>query len=103
MSFSCHEPNVLLIAHTKTHTHTHTHTQIMLLLVNYQLIPFPVRPKSSLIEESSRESSQTCHNFTVLSSFLTSKNKDPKWILQTTTNPVLVLKFIWTLKFVFPW
>ena len=43
-----------------------------------------------------------CHNFTVLSSFLTSKNKDLQWTSKKATNVVLILKCLWTSKLIFP-
>ena len=75
----------------------------MRLLINHQLIPIAIQPKSIFLE-------QICHKrfqgVAVTSLhwllFSTSINKDLKLILKSATNVVLALKLLWTPKIVFP-
>ena len=75
----------------------------MRLLVNHQLIPITIQPKSISLEQICYKRSQ---GIAVTSLhcllFSTSKNKDLKRISISAINVVLALKFLWTLKFVFP-
>ena len=58
----------------------------MRLLVNYQLISLPIRPKCILLEESCYERSQIrdhyFRNFTVLSFFVDNNKQRPKMDLE---------------------
>ena len=72
------------------------------LLVNHQLIPTAIQPKSISFEQICFKIFQDIA-VTLLYCLLfsTSKNKDLKQILKIATNIVLALKFLWTSKFVF--
>ena len=91
-SLSYHKSNLSLIAR-----------ETMRLLVNHQLIPIAIQPKSISLEQICYKRSQ---GIAVTSLhcllFSTSKNKDLKRILKRVTNAVLTLIFLWTSKFVFP-
>ena len=75
----------------------------MRLLVNHQLIPIAIQPKSISPEQICYKRSQ---GIAVTSLhcllFSTSKNKDLKQISKSATNVVLAVKFLWTSKFIFP-
>ena len=75
----------------------------MRLLVNHQLIPIAIQPKSISLEQICYKRSQ---GIAVTSLhcllFSTSKNKDLKQISKSATNVVLAVKFLWTSKFIFP-
>ena len=75
----------------------------MQLLVNYQLIPIAIQPKSIILEQICYKRSQ---GIAVTSLhcllFSTSKNKDLERISKSATNVALALKFLWTPKFVSP-
>ena len=74
----------------------------MLLLVNHQLIPIAIQPKSISLEQICYKRSQGIAVTSVhCLLFSTSKNKDLKQISKSATNVVLALKFIWTSEFVF--
>ena len=69
----------------------------MRLLVNHQLIPIVIQPKSISLDQICYKRSQ---GIAVTSLhcllFLTSKNKDLKRISKSATNVVIALKFLWT-------
>ena len=75
----------------------------MRLLINHQLIPIAIQPKSISLEQICYKRS---HGIDVTSVhclfFSTLKNKDLKRISKSATNVVLALKFLWTTKFAFP-
>ena len=74
----------------------------MRLLVNHQLIPIAIQPKSISFEQICYKRSQGIAVTSVhCLLFSTSKNKDLKQISKSATNVVLALKFIWTSGFVF--
>ena len=75
----------------------------MQLLVNHQLIPIPIHPKSISLEQICYKRSQGIA-LTSLHSLLlsTSKNKDLKQIWKSATSVVLALKFLWASEFIFP-
>ena len=76
----------------------------MRLLVNHQLTPIAIQPKSISLEQICYKRPQS---IAVISLhcllFSTSKNKDLKRISKSATNEVLAMKFLWTSKFVFPY
>ena len=76
--------------------------ETMRLLVNHQLIPIAIQPKSILLNKSVIKDLKILPNFTALSSFFDVKRQRPKTNLENATNVVLALKFLWTSKFVFP-
>ena len=63
----------------------------MRLLIYHQLIPFPERPKSMSLEQTSY-----CRNFAVLSPFFDVQKKDLKLISKSANNVVSALKFLLT-------
>ena len=73
------------------------------LLVNHQLIPIVIQPKSISFEQICYKK---CQGIAVTSLncllFSTSKNKDLKRISKSATNVVLALKFPWASNFFFP-
>ena len=91
-SLSYRESNLSLIAR-----------ETMRLLVNHQLIPIAIQPKSISLEQICYKKS---HGIAVTSLycllFSTSKNKDLTRISKSATSKVLVLKFLLISKFVFP-
>ena len=69
----------------------------MQLLINNQLIPVAIRPKSISPEQICYKRSQGIGvNLLHCLPFSTSKNKDLKRISKSATNVVLALKFLWT-------
>ena len=75
----------------------------MRLLVNHQLIPVAIEPKSISLEQIYYKRSQgiaTTSLHCLL--FSTSKNKEQKRIWKSATNVMEALKFILASKFVFP-
>ena len=80
----------------------------MRLLVNHQLIPIAIQPKSISLEQICHKRSQGNIVVIVVTSlqcllfFDVKKHKDLKQISKSATNVVLALKFLWTSKFVFP-
>ena len=68
----------------------------MRLLVNNQLIPIAIQPKSISLGQICYKRSQS---IAVISLHCLQR---PKTNLESATNVVLALKFLWTSKFVFP-
>ena len=60
--------------------------EIMRLLVNQQLIPLPIKPKSIFLTKLLRKTSSQCCNFTALSSFPTLKYNDLKRISESANQ-----------------
>ena len=97
-SLSYHETNLLLIAR-----------EIMRLLVNHQLIPMPLQPRRTFVEQICYKRSQGnaisslhCLLFLTPKKKKKKKKKNLKRISKSATNVVLSLKFLWVSKFVFP-
>ena len=75
----------------------------MQFLVNHQLFPIVMQPKSTSIEQIYHKGFQG-NGVTSLHCLLlsTSKNKDLKKISKSAANVVLAFKFFWTAQFAFP-
>ena len=67
--------------------------EIVQLLVNHQLIPFSICPKSISLEQSCNEKPPTIVVTSIL--FSTLKKKDLNLIWKIATNIVLALKLFW--------